>query len=181
MKIDTINILIIIMTIQSGCAHYFRSANSEYFYADVKPLSICFTEGEILIGQDSSLVTSKTRNDTKKKIQDKIRRRYPYMVENCAAEDKYLIVLREWQERVRGDYFILSLGIIPIVAKTKYEVEVFHNEKSVYKAIDEGNAVMSVFLTPFFFLHKSNADTLFDLLNIFMKKANVGDESLAKG
>lgn len=122
------------------------------------------------MGGNSFRITSEIQNDIRMEILDKIRRKYPNLVNGCGAEDKYLIAFKNTEKIITSDYFILTLGIIPIVAKKNQEVEVFYNDKSVYKATDKGTVVASIFFIPFFFLHKSQSDILFDLLNGFFQK-----------
>lgn len=172
MKSRVIKLLISLMLAQGnfGCAHYFSSVSSGIFFHDIKPLSICIVEGEVLVGEGLSQIRSEVREDVKKKVLDKALRKYSNLINDCTVKDKYLIVFKEAQERVKGDYFILSLGVIPFIANTSYEVDVLFDGKSVYKATDQGKAVMSVFFIPFFFLHKSESDILYDLLNGFLQK-----------
>lgn len=179
MKLSAVKLLLFLMTVQStfGCAHYFRSGNSEQFYEDIRPLAICIVEREVFVGEKSFRITSEIRNDIRTEILDKIRRKYPNLVNDCSAKDKYLIAFKNSEKIITSDHFILTLGIIPIVAKKNQEVEIFYNEKSIYKATDKGTVVASIFFVPFFFLHKSQSDTLFDLLNGFFEKT----ENLRQG
>lgn len=183
MKLKVTKLLIFLMFIQGsfGCAHYFTSASSEQFFDNYnRPFAICIVEGEVFIGKNNSLrFKSEIRKDVRQKIRERVHQKYPSLVNDCEAQDKYLVVFKESQEPVKGDYLILSLGIIPLVAKTSYEVEIFYNEKSVYKANDEGKAIMSIFFVPFFILHRSESDILFDLLNGFLKK-NIEAKTLQK-
>lgn len=164
-------IIFIIGFICTGCAHYFRG-HSDYEIIKKSHLTnpICIEVGVNSIKNEKEMYLDESHS-THGKIITKIKEKYPEVIYNCGALTKTTIHYSNTQEKKKLDYFILSLGIIPVIAGSSYNLEVLDESKSVvYKSQVNGNVVLSVFFTPFFFLHKHDYEIIFDEIDKYLQE-----------
>lgn len=164
-------IMLILCFVQTGCAHYFRGS-SEYESLKKSHLTnpICIEIGENSIKNEKAVFLDENHK-THGKIITKIKEKYPEAVYDCSALKKTTINYSNVQEKKKIDYFVLSLGIIPIIAESVYQLEVFDENKVLtYKSQVKGNVVLSIFFVPFFFLHKHDYEIIFDELDKYLQE-----------
>jgi hypothetical protein len=154
----------------NGCAHYFAdNFKFEEFNNSHSPTTICIEVGEFSIRNEKNVLLDES-HATHGKIITKIKQKYPQLVYDCSASSKTIIYYTNIQEKKKLDYFILSLGIIPLIAKTDYVLKVKdQSQNKVYESKLEGHAVMSFFFVPFFFLHRHDYEIAFDEIDKYLQ------------
>ena len=163
--------LIIINIFFTGCAHYFKSNSDTDTFKNTNLSSpICIQISENSIRNEKEVFLDEDHK-THGKIISKIKSKYPKLVYDCNAVKKITIHYSNIQDKKNLDYFILSFGIIPIIAKSNYILEIYDENKTiVYKSQLNGNIVLSVFFIPFFFLHKHDYEIIFEEIDKYLKE-----------
>lgn len=155
----------------SGCAHYFRgSSKYETLWKHQLTNPLCIEIGRNSIRNETEVFLEESHK-THGKIITKIKSKYPEVVYDCSALKKTTIYFSNSQEKKKLDHFVLSLGIIPIIAESIYNLEVSDvNRSIIYKSQVKGKVVLSVFFIPFFFLHKHDYEIIFDEIDKYLQE-----------
>lgn len=165
----------ILLTVFSftSCAHYFsKEKTSNFTKKDQIQNPICISVGENSFKNQELAVFLEESHATHGKIITLIRKKYSNLVYDCASDKKTTIYYSNSQEKKQGDYFILSLGIIPLIAETAYNLKIYdYNNNLLYQSHNNGKVILSIFFIPFFFLHKDDNEIIFDEIDKYLQEA----------
>lgn len=172
-KIHLLNLRTILIGVASivlsGCAHYFSSnISSEPVVRSIPTLPLCIAEDNTLAKDN---IKYKMDHSFYTKATERIEKKYPQLKFDCSATQRYNVKFYQTQKGGNSDLFILTLGIFPLIAKTSYNLIVIDpKDKVIYKSQNSGTVIASIFFTPFFFLHDSLEDTIFEEVDRFLSQ-----------
>ena len=160
-------IWIFISIILSGCAHYFqKNAETKLEENVFKIDNICIRKGTSL--EDSIVLEV---NDYKfGNIYNLVEKKY--RITNACDQKKsdLQVVIIDQEKEQWGDWWKVSLGIIPGVYAKTWNVRIYNSEnKLILDRQLNGKLVISIFFAPFFFLHKDPDQIVFDELDKFLQ------------
>lgn len=143
-----------------------QEQKAENIYGELKSIAICIVGKEFKDDKIYSNLGDKERE----KIQNLLKREFPQLVVDCTENEAYFVALNRHNILSQELMFYVSFGVLPEVAKTKYVLEVYgKNGVLVYKHVDLGRTVSSVFFIPFFFLQNSQTEIQYQQLKGFIE------------
>lgn len=153
-----------------GCVHYFERENklrSEVAeHHDV--FMICLREGNSL--PISKIISAE--NYKYGKLLASIKKEYPDYSIGCDMKKQLIqILISDSETELFGDFWKITLGIIPGVYEKVWEIQVYdQKDRIIWDKVSSGKMIVSIFFAPFFFLHKDPDEIIFEEINSFLNQ-----------
>lgn len=153
-----------------GCAHFFSASKNDQSYAKLDlSLPYCIADkNDVVIGGEVGNAAKRGNAKFPSYLMERVKKRFPDVKFDCNASQKNIVLFTTSQKRVSADVFFLTLGIIPWIAETNYDLKITHQQQEIYKSENHGRVIMSVFFVPFFFLHNSEEEVVSDAFIDFL-------------
>lgn len=161
------NFLWFIVFLFSGCAHYFEKNSETRLEKNiVKTESICLRKGMSLA--ESSVMDAE--NYRFGNVYSLVHKKY-HIANGCDQKGSDLqVVINDEEKEQWGDFWKITLGIIPGVYVKTWNVRIYGSEGQLLldKQLN-GKLIVSIFFAPFFFLHKDPDQIIFDELDKYLQ------------
>lgn len=157
--------------LSSGCAHYFKKNEERKLVKQEAFASpICISLNNSSQTEEITKVFLDESHARLGKVVSLIKEKYPAIQYDCKSTSKTIIFYSKEQENKKADLFFLTLGIVPLIAKTDYMLMVEGpSGDKIYESKLEGQAIMSIFFAPFFFLHDWEYETVFEEIDRYLQ------------
>jgi hypothetical protein len=151
----------------SGCAHYFKGTSTIKQNTKVTQIKhLCLREGQSI---ENSQILSRS-NPRFGKLYNLLEKNYQSIQISCEKESSLTIVFFEDEKELFGDFWIITLGIVPGVYSKEFAVKIFNVDKSlIYESNAIGKNIVSIFLVPFYFFNKKSYHVVFDEIDLYLK------------
>lgn len=150
----------------SGCAHYFEKNSETRLEKKILNIdNICLRKGTSLA--DSTAMDAK--NYRFGNVYSLVQKKH-HIVNGCEQKLVGLqVVINDEEKEQWGDFWKISLGIIPGVYLKTWNIRIYDAESQM--VLDKqlnGKLIVSIFFAPFFFLHRDPDQIIFDELDKYL-------------
>lgn len=160
----------------TGCVHYFEKNSETRVERNIPKIqNICLRRGVSLA--DSEVMDSE--NYRFGSIYSLVQKKFN-ITNGCEQKTPdFQVVIYDYEKAKWDEFWKVTIGIFPGVYAKTWTIRIFGADKEL--VLDKqlnGTLIISIFFTPFFFLHKGPDEIIFDELDTYFKNHIIIDNSL---